>query len=255
MKFQCAYYTDKGIRKAVNEDSLLIRVASTNRGEVMLAVVCDGMGGLNRGELASSTLVQSFSDWFDDRLPGLIENGFDPVTLRSGIEFEIRRQSKNMEEYARRNGIRMGTTITLLLVFENRCMVANVGDSRIYEVDEGICQITKDQSLVQREVETGLLTVQQAAVDPRRNILLQCVGETSNLSPAIEEKTLTSGAVYLLCSDGFCHELAPEELHSAVRSAAGKGEKVMTKTLEKLTKKAMERGETDNITVVAVTVC
>lgn len=255
MKFQYAYYTDKGIRKAVNEDSLLIRVASTNRGEVLLAAVCDGMGGLNRGELASSTLVQAFSDWFDDRLPSLLENGFDPAVLRSGIEFEIRRQSKNMEEYARRNVIRMGTTITLLLLFENRCMVANVGDSRIYEVGETLRQITKDQSLVQREVETGLLTVQQAAVDPRRNILLQCVGETSNLSPAIEEKPLTMGAVYLLCSDGFCHELAPEELHSAVAGVAGKEEKAMTKTLERLTKKVMERGETDNITVVAVRAC
>lgn len=254
MGFQFAYYTDKGIRKATNEDSLLIRTAMTNRGEVLLAAVCDGMGGLNRGELASSTLVQAFSDWFDDRLPSLIENGFDPMVLKSGIEFEIRRQSKNMEDYARRNGIRMGTTVTMMLVFEGRCMIANVGDSRIYEVGPELRQITKDQSLVQREVDTGILTIQQAATDSRRNILLQCVGETSNLVPAIEEKRITTDAVYLLCSDGFHHELAPEELRSAVWSVAGKDDKTMTKALEKLAKKAMEREETDNITVVAVRV-
>lgn len=254
MGYQFAYYTDKGIRKAANEDSLLIRTAMTNRGEVLLAAVCDGMGGLNRGELASGTLVQAFSDWFDDRLPSLIENGFDPMTLKSGIEFEIRRQSKAMEAYARRNGIRMGTTLTMMLVFEGRCMVANVGDSRIYEVGAELRQITKDQSLVQREVDTGILTVQQAESDSRRNILLQCVGETSNLAPAIEEIQLGTDVVYLLCSDGFHHELGAEEIRTAIRSAAGKDDKVMTKTLEKLAKKAMEREETDNITAVAVKV-
>lgn len=114
MRTLIAYCTDKGIRKETNEDALLIRTASSALGEIIFAAVCDGMGGLNRGELASSALVQCLSDWFDDKLPSLLEKGYDFIALKSGLEFEIRRQSRRMEDYARRNGIRMGTTVTLM---------------------------------------------------------------------------------------------------------------------------------------------
>lgn len=252
MKCLAAYYTDKGIRKETNEDSLLIRTASSAMGDIALAAVCDGMGGFNRGELASSSLVQSLSEWFDDRLPLLLENGYDFIAMKSALDFEIRRQSKRMEQYARSNGIRLGTTMTLLLIIGEHCLTANVGDSRIYCVSQELRQLTKDQSFVQMEVDAGRLTPEAAEKDDRRNILLQCVGESSNLSPAIEEIPLQHGATYLLCSDGFHHELSAEELRDGVCSAAAKGENALSKVLEKLAQTAMTRGETDNITAVAV---
>ncbi len=252
MKNLIAYYTDKGIRKEANEDALLIRSASSDFGEILFAAVCDGMGGLNRGELASSSLVQSLSDWFDDKLPVLLKKGYDFITLKSGLEFEIRRQSKQMESYARRNGIRMGTTVTLILAVGKRALIANVGDSRIYEVSQKLTQITKDQSFVQTEVDAGRLSAEEAEKDSRRNILLQCVGESSNLSPAISEIQLNSNAVYLLCSDGFHHELSSDELCNAILGGAAKGEAGLTKALEKLVYLVMNRGELDNITAVAL---
>lgn len=250
-----AYCTDKGTRKETNEDALLVRTASSALGDVLLAAVCDGMGGLNRGELASSSLIQGLSDWFDEKLPVLLESGYDFITLRSGLEFEIRRQSKQMESYSRCNGIRMGTTVTLLLVVGDHALTANVGDSRIYELSQRSIQLTRDQSFVQSEVESGRMTVLEAERDSRRNILLQCVGESSNLSPAISEIPLNRESVYLLCSDGFHHELLLEEMSGAVLSAAVKGEAALTKALEKLVRLVMERGERDNITAVALQIC
>ena len=252
MRTLIAYCTDKGIRKETNEDALLIRTASSALGEIIFAAVCDGMGGLNRGELASSSLVQCLSDWFDDKLPSLLEKGYDFIALKSGLEFEIRRQSRRMEDYARRNGIRMGTTVTLILSVGKRGLIANVGDSRVYEISQELKQLTKDQSFVQMEVDAGRLSAEEAERDSRRNILLQCVGESSNLSPVISEMRFNKNAVYLLCSDGFHHELSSDELCSTILSGAAAGEDGVTKALERLVRLAMNRGEVDNITAVAL---
>lgn len=254
MGIQIAYYTDKGTRKQTNEDSLVVRTATTSRGDVVLAAVCDGMGGLNRGELASSTIVQALSEWFEEKLPGLIEPGYDFLALKSGIEFEIRRQSGRIENYASQRGLRLGTTLTMILIVEGRLITANVGDSRVYEVRDYLRQLTKDHSLAQREVDRGTLRIEDMERYEHRNVLTQGIGDSANLLPDIKEESLCTDAVYLLCSDGFRHELSQEEIQSALSASAGKGEKNMTKTLEKLAQKAMSRGETDNITAVAVTV-
>ena len=252
MTVQIGYYTDKGTYKQGNEDALMVRTAQTVNGPLVLAAVCDGMGGLARGELASSTAVRALSDWFDRQLPLLLKDGYDFGALRAGIEYEIRRLSAEMKAYSTKNGIRMGTTVTMALLYAGRCVTANVGDSRVYEISSVLRQLTVDHSLVQREVATGLLRPEDAERDERRNILTQCVGEPSNLAPDIREMPMTPGAVYLLCSDGFRHELVPEELRAWVYAEAGKGDEAMSSVLRELARKAMDRGETDNITAVAV---
>ena len=254
MGIQIAYYTDKGTQKQTNEDSLVIRTAKTNRGDVLMAAVCDGMGGLNRGELASTTIVQAFSEWFEDKLPSLIEDGYDFLTIKSGLEFEIRKQSKRIENYAASRGMRLGTTLTMILVVEGKLITANVGDSRVYEVAEELRQLTKDHSLAQREVERGTLRLEDVERYEHRNVLTQGIGDSTNLLPDVKEERLYSDAVYLLCSDGFRHELSQEEIRSALFAARGKGDNNMKKALEKLARKAMERGEADNITAVAVNI-
>lgn len=252
MRARTGYFTDKGTVKQVNEDSLLVRTADTVNGPLVLAAVCDGMGGLACGELASATVVRAFSAWFDDELPLLLDGGYDFVAIRSGIEYEIYRVSKVLEDYARGNGIRMGTTLTMALLYAGRCVTANVGDSRVYEFTDGLRQLTEDHSLVQRAIQTGLLRPEDAERDDRRNILTQCLGEPTNLAPDIREWETTPGTVYLLCSDGFRHELSPEELRSQVLAGTVGDDGAMSRVLEGLARTAMDRGETDNITAAAV---
>lgn len=254
MGIQIAYYTDKGTQKQTNEDSLVIRTASSNRGDVVMAAVCDGMGGLNRGELASSTIVQALSAWFEEKLPSLLDDGYDFLMLKAGIEYEIRRQSKRIEDYAAQRGLRLGTTLTMILIVEGHILTVNVGDSRVYEVGDSIVQLTKDHSLAQREVDRGTLRIEDMEQYAHRNVLTQGIGDSTNLLPDVKEESLSYNSAYLLCSDGFRHELSPEEIRAAIYASVGKGDKNMKKALEKLAQKAMSRGETDNITAVAISV-
>ena len=252
MRARTGYFTDKGTVKQVNEDSLLVRTADTVNGPLVLAAVCDGMGGLACGELASAAVAQAFSAWFDEELPLLLADGYDFVVIRSGIEYEIYRVSKALEDYARQSGIRMGTTLTLALLYAGRCVTANVGDSRVYALNDRLRQLTEDHSLVQRDVQTGLLRPEDAERDDRRNILTQCIGDSAHLAPDVREWETAPGTVYLLCSDGFRHELTPEELRAHVRAGAGGDGGGMSRVLEGLARTAMDRGETDNITAAAV---
>lgn len=252
MAARAGYYTDKGTVKPVNEDSLLVRTARTVNGPLALAAVCDGMGGLARGELASAAVVRALSDWFDGELPQLLEGGYDFAVLRSGIEYEIYRVSRQLEEYSRRHSMRMGTTLTMALLYAGKCVTANVGDSRVYALTDTMRQLTEDHSLVQRDVRTGLLRPEDAERDERRNILTQCVGVSMELAPDIRQWDMSPGAVYLLCSDGFRHELTPEEIYPQVRAGTAGDGAAMGRVLESLARTAMDRGETDNITAAAV---
>ena len=86
MNFITAFHTDVGIRKKTNQDSLLIHQAQTDAGNVLLTVICDGMGGLAKGEVASACMIRAFSDWFQTELPAMLDGGLQPEALRQSWE-------------------------------------------------------------------------------------------------------------------------------------------------------------------------
>jgi len=110
MDFLIAAHTDVGIRKKTNQDSVLIKVADTDCGKVCFAAVCDGMGGLRKGELASATLIRDFSDWFDSEFPEILYEGLDTIVLRKSWERVVSICAKELERYSSDNQVRMGTT-------------------------------------------------------------------------------------------------------------------------------------------------
>lgn len=254
MTVRTAYYTDKGTTREVNQDALVIRVAKTGEGHLVMAAVCDGVGGMAHGEAASSFVVHSLSEWFDQKLPGLLNGGYSFSSVKAGIEFIIRKVSREIETFANARQGQMGTTLALLILVGGHCITANVGDSRIYEVEsQGVTQLTKDQSFVQREVDLGNLTFEQAQADDRRNYLLQCIGVSAGLAPEVVERDTSPGAAYLLCSDGFRHMLSQEEIGAGIRQAAASGNKEkMNDKLAEMARLCMSRGETDNITAAVV---
>lgn len=247
-----AYYSDRGTTRATNQDALIIRTAETNRGSLVMAAVCDGMGGRARGELASATAVHMLSEWFEDRLPLLLQEGFVFLALREAIEMIIREISLALENYSKYHDVELGSTLTMLLLYDGHCVTANVGDSRIYAIGKSVRQLTRDHSVVQRDVDSGAISTDDAKADKRRSVLYQCLGETSDLVPDILEQSVSSSDILLLCSDGFWHHLdwetAKEELCSCISEHDG----VMGNKLAELAKRAMVKGETDNITAVAV---
>lgn len=252
MNFIVSATTDIGLTKSTNQDSYNVRVFSTNQGKVVLAVLCDGMGGLSKGEVASASVVNAFCKWADTRLPILCENEITDSDIRAdwvGIATDYNEKIKN---YAASCGTNMGTTVTAMLLTESRYYIINVGDTRAYEIADAVTVLTKDQTVVAREVELGNLTPEEAERDSRRSVLLQCIGASDEVYPDMFFGDTKLNAVYMLCSDGFRHEITEDEIHQYLNPNVMVDADGMKQNMDALIDLNKQRQERDNISVVSI---
>ena len=252
LNFLIAASTDKGNRKPTNEDSLLVERLTTPFGKMVFAVLCDGMGGLALGELASASLVKAFSNWVNHVLPALSEEPLEDYVIRSHWESIITEVNQKLAQYGKDRGISLGTTLTAMLLTQNRYYIANVGDTRAYIINHTIAQVTKDQTLIAREVELGRMTPEQAEVDPRKSVLLQCVGASPDVRPDMFYGDMRANTVYMLCTDGFRHEITSEEIFDYMNPAVMSGTNEMKINIDYLIEQNKLRNEMDNISVISI---
>lgn len=251
MRYLSAAHTDVGIVKRTNQDAFCIEVAKTKQGQVAMAVLCDGMGGLQKGEVASANVVLQFSKWFETVLPQMTERPIDFQDVIAYWKKIIQERNETILSYGTRNKLSLGTTLTTVLLLNDRFLTVQVGDSRAYRLNNsGILQITKDQSLVAKEVEEGKLTAEQARHDSRRNVLLQCIGATKKVVPVFTTGEIKCNDVFLICSDGFVHELSDQEVRGVLTGEILTDETIMKKSLIDLVELNKERKERDNITAL-----
>ncbi|WP_026907198.1 PP2C family protein-serine/threonine phosphatase [Paucisalibacillus globulus] len=252
MEILTAVHTDTGLKKQTNQDSICLKVADTSIGKVVLAIICDGMGGLSKGEVASSNVIEAFSDWFEQELPfQLAQENWSEIQYR--WDRIIKEQNHRIATYGRNTSSQLGTTLTAMLIVDSDYMlVAHVGDTRLYRLDSGIHQLTEDQTLVAKEVRLGRLTTEEAKTDPRRHVLLQCIGASKRVEADFIQGKAKIGEVYLLCSDGFRHKVTEEEIYTAFLPGTSQNEMEMEKQAKRLVELNKERQETDNISVVIV---
>ncbi len=252
MEVLTAMYTDVGIKKATNQDSLLIKVADTSIGKVVLAVICDGMGGLSKGEVASASVINTFSEWFEHELPAQIaKDELNDIPYR--WERMIKEQNQRIAEYGRNIKIQLGTTLTALLLIESKFMlIGHVGDSRVYRIHHRLEILTEDQTVVARELKRGRITPEQAKSDPRRNVLLQCIGASRMVVPEFIYGHPEPGEVYMLCSDGFRHRITDDEIFQGFSPQVLLNERVMEQKAKELVELNKQRREIDNITVLLI---
>jgi len=252
--------TDVGRVRSLNEDAYLV-AALGDDGTVLkgatesltiahtpaFLVVADGVGGAASGEIASLMATDT----------SLIElrrrYEHEWATGNRGIEQALRgamaAANRVIFTYARGHPQHRGmaTTQTLAVVQDDVIHVAQIGDSRAYLVRDGKArQITKDQSLVQRLVDAGELTEQEALVSDRRNIILQALGSESTVAPDVYHESAEAGDVLILCSDGLSNHVTP---HDIARIALADDD--MGAVCDRLVACANMRGGYDNITVVA----
>lgn len=252
MQVLTAYHTDVGIEKQTNQDSLCVQVAESSLGTVVLAVVCDGMGGLSKGELASSNVIRAFTNWFDTELADqLSENAEEEIRYR--WDRIIKEQNQRIGAYGKEQHINLGTTLTALLIVDTKFfLIGHVGDSRAYRITNKLEQLTEDQTVVYREILKGILTPEQAEEDPRRNVLLQCIGASKSVEPIFVNGKAQDGDVYLLCSDGFRHKISIEEIYMAFQPEKLTDESAMEQKIKELVELNKQRDEKDNITAVLI---
>lgn len=255
MNFVTAYCTDVGIRKKTNQDSMLIMQADTNAGKVLFAAVCDGMGGLAKGEVASAKAIHSLADWFQHEFPAILAGGIQEQMLFDSLNRMIQDTNDGIAAYGAQLGMDLGTTITALLIVGSKYYVVNVGDSRVYRIEQTIQQLTHDQTVVQREIDHGRLTLEQAMADPRRSILLQCVGASEKVVPDFYSGGISGRENFLLCCDGFRHVISPEELYEGLNPAVAVTREQMTANLQYFVDTNKYRQETDNISAILVHLC
>lgn len=252
MNFIVSANTDIGLTKSTNQDSLSIKVINTKQGRMVFAVLCDGMGGLAKGEVASASVIHAFDNWARNELPLLCESPLEDAVIRSQWEKIATEQNKKIKAYGAGLGIKLGTTLTAMLLTQTRYFVINVGDTRAYELFNGIRQITADQTFVAREVALGNMTEEEAKVDARRSVLLQCIGASDEVYPDMFFGDAQANAVYMLCCDGFRHEITPEEIYDNFHPNKMLDEQMMNQASVDLINLNKQRQERDNITVTLI---
>jgi len=244
--------TDIGLTKSTNQDSLSVKVINTPQGRMTFAILCDGMGGLEKGEVASASVIQAFDNWVHNSLPVLCESPLEDSIIREQWNNIITEQNNTIKNYGARQGVKLGTTAVIMLLTQTRYYVMNVGDSRAYEITDVMKQITNDQTFVAREVALGNMTEEEALTDERRNVLLQCVGASDDVYPDMFFDDTKSNAIYMLCSDGFRHEISSDEIFEKLQPAVLFDDATLQKNTEELIELNKMRKERDNISVVLV---
>ena len=244
--------TDIGTTKNTNQDSLSVKILNTPVGRMAFAVLCDGMGGLDKGEVASAAVINAFNEWVTQELPKICGEQLADDVIRMQWSSIITNMNQKIKSYGARQGVKLGTTAVIMLITDNRYYIMNVGDSRAYEISNTITQLTNDQTFVAREIAMGNMTPEQAETDSRRNVLLQCVGASDEVYPDMIYGETKQNAVYMLCSDGFRHVISRTEMLNGLGILNAKTSEEMAANIRSLIELAKARGEQDNISALLV---
>lgn len=228
--------------RAGNEDNFSADV----NGPCGLFVVADGMGGHAAGEVASEMAVQILVRELIQSASFDLQHAVDRVAeaLRRANAAIFRRTVAEVDKQG------MGTTASVLLLMEDRYIIGQVGDSRVYLLRDGMLkQLTKDHSYVQEQVDAGVLTPEQARYHPYSNVITRCVGASAAVEPDVYEGRVSEGDLFLVASDGLTGMVDDNRLQQILlaRSAPAR-------LVDALITEANGRGGLDNITAVVVQV-
>ncbi len=226
--------THVGKVRQINEDAL------TERPDIGLWVVADGMGGHDAGDFASQAIVSRFQDMqAEDQLSTFVEN----------VEGQLLAVNRSLIEEAasRENAGTIGSTVVALLAIKHHCACVWAGDSRAYRLRDGLLrQISRDHSQVEEMVEEGVLLREDAESHPAANVITRAVGADISLYVDVELYELCDGDRYLLCSDGLYKEINDREIAEQLKLGG------CQEACDQLLKMTLLRGAPDNVTIIII---
>lgn len=244
--------SDVGIKRRINQDSIAAIKMKSSIGELVFACVCDGMGGLQSGELASATVLLCFKQWVYEALPLLARQGFTQNDIITQWTNLVDVCNKKIFQYGLNEKISLGTTLTAALFTESEYFIINIGDTRAYEIGTKLKQITHDHSFVQQEVDCGRMSPEEAKISKRKNILTRCIGAKECAVPDFFFGKTKKDTAYILCSDGFRHEISDQEMLSYFNPGKHSSSEDLKNTEVSLIELNKTRQETDNISIVTI---
>jgi len=231
--------TDIGKERSINQDYIFCQAAPIGNLP-NLFIVADGMGGHRAGDVASRLTVETFVEYIKE------SKNSNPITLiDEGICLANERLMKEALIGTDYQG--MGTTIVVATIFDNNIYIANVGDSRMYLINDTIRQITRDHSLVEEMVSIGELDKQNARQHKKKNIITRAIGAAKNVIPDFFEIECEPGDKLLMCSDGLTNMVDDTKIKRIVN-----GNKDIQKVVETLIDEANTNGGKDNISAVLI---
>lgn len=233
------YLTDTGKVRTHNEDS--VTILKNANGEHLM-IVCDGMGGHRKGEVASSMAIANLGKRFNKI--SSIGSKLDAVNWLNDSISEI---NKNILEYADANtdSTGMGTTIVVALLTHDYLIFGNIGDSSGFVIKKGkLHKVTKDHTLVNLLVQAGNLTEEEAKFHPKKNVLMKALGAAEKCELDIFDVDMTIDGIFL-CSDGLTNMLTFEQIEKVLDEE----NIAIEEKVSKLIRKCNARGGTDNISI------
>jgi len=242
--------TDPGMVRSHNEDSIAANA------EIGLAVLADGMGGYNAGEVASGIAVAMLTTEMKQALeahePHEIDGGGEPLAVKlikensAKANAAIYQTAKSQPQYAG-----MGTTLVAVLFFDNRMTVGHIGDSRLYRMrQDKFEQITRDHSLLQEQIDSGMISKEQARYSQNKNLVTRAVGIDPEVETEVHTYDVAPGDIYLLCSDGLSDMVVDDDIHSTLEALQSN----LPLAAKQLVQLANDSGGRDNISVILVRV-
>jgi protein phosphatase len=243
MKYSFCAKTDPGRARDNNEDSMAFDAGTA------LAVLADGMGGYNAGEIASGMatafIKSELSRWLTEAGPGAALKD-----VRRAMEVCVANANLSIFNSANSNAsyFGMGTTLVMAVFCEDKLLVGHIGDSRCYRLrGDGFTQITKDHSLLQEQIDAGLISLEQAATSSIKNLVTRALGVDESVPLEVNEHLVEPGDLYLLCSDGLSDMVEDVVIAKIVASDVDLPQKAM-----QLVDAANANGGKDNISVLMV---
>jgi protein phosphatase len=244
---EVASATHPGKVRSHNEDSIAADA------EVGLAVLADGMGGYNAGEVASGIAVAMIAAELkkalaDNKAGALDDSGAERLLGEHAMKANaaIYQAAQNQAQYSG-----MGTTLVVALWYDNRMAVGHIGDSRLYRLRGDVLeQVTRDHSLLQEQIDSGMITREQARYSQNKNLVTRAVGIDPEVDAELHTYPVQPGDIYLLCSDGLSDMVTDEDIQHTLSSLRAN----LPLAAEHLVQQANDNGGRDNISVILVRV-
>ena len=238
--------SDTGKVRRNNEDAVFVNA------KLGLAVLADGMGGHNAGEVASNMAITALGSELEhafkklppyQRMDNQVSQAqavLSDVILRTNAAVHMAAQSN-----PKLNG--MGTTLVVVQFYDNRLAVAHVGDSRLYRLRNGrLEQLTRDHSLLQEQIDKGMITPEAARHAPSKNLVTRALGVDTTVATELGEHEVLPGDIYLLCSDGLNDMADDREIETMLKAFSSNLQRCATE----LVQMANEHGGRDNVSVI-----
>ena len=234
--------TDVGLKRRENQDTYAFETTP----DTVVAIVCDGMGGVTGGQVASALAVKTFME----QLHAQAHEDMSIEQVRSMLTRCISKANTAVHERAQADieYYGMGTTLVAAVISPDLAVVCNGGDSRAYHINaKGIRRVTRDHSVVEEMVESGEITPEEARVHPNRNLITRALGPGRHITCDSFTVPMEEGDMLLLCSDGLIITAEDEEIYAIISAETDGG-----RSLERLLELSKSRGAPDNVTAILV---